>query len=239
LHVYYRCPVSGGCQKLACAAAVDAAGGQGQPKKVTLIELKGAGGYCLVPPSPRRCHPRNRLYRLVEGSPPLTHVPVISPEERAILLEEARAFNRWTEPAAVRVLRPVRAVRSGGQRPGDDFERRVNWADILEPHGWVMAGRRGEIEDWRRPGKDHGISATVNYGDAGLFYAFSTNADPFEEGRGYSKSHAYAVLNHGGDFVKAARALKAEGYGPQGLPAGRRAGGQNVTTTVLRLGRQS
>jgi putative DNA primase/helicase len=239
LHVYYRCAVFGDCQKLACAAMADASGTQGPPKKATLIELKGEGGYVLVPPSPRRCHPRNRLYRLVEGSPPLTQVPVISADERAILLEEARKFNRWTEPEPVRVQAVVRAVRSDGRRPGDDFERRVSWADILVPHGWVPAGRRGDIEDWRRPGKSHGISATVNYADAGLFYAFSTNADPFEEGRGYSKFQAYAVLNHGGDFVKAAAALRGEGYGPQGLPMGKRTGGQNVMTTVLRPGRQA
>jgi putative DNA primase/helicase len=235
MHVYYRCPVFGACQKLACAPAADSKGA----KRVTLIELKGEGGYCLVPPSPRRCHPRNRLYRLVEGSPPLTQVPVISPEERAVLLEEARRFNRWAEPEAVRVPRRVRAVRSGGKRPGDDFERRVSWADILVPHGWVLVRRRGDIEDWRRPGKDCGISGTVNYADAGRFYAFSTNAYPLEAGRGYSKFQAYAVLNHGGDFVQAARALKEKGYGGPGLPGGKRTNGQNVRTTVLSLHQQS
>jgi hypothetical protein len=239
LHVYFRSPAFAGCQKLACAAVPAGNGAQGPPKRTTLIEVKGDGGYCLVPPSPRRCHPRNGLYRLAEGSPPLTQVPFISAEERAVLLEEARSFNRWKEPEPARVRPPARAVRSDGNRPGDDFERRASWADILVPRGWVMVGRRGDIEDWRRPGKDHGISGTVNYAGSGLFYAFSTNAFPFEEGRGYSKFAAYAVLNHGGDFGKAAQALTEEGYGERGLPAGKRAGGGNVWTTVLRPGRQS
>src|SRR5262245_59131204 len=83
LHVYFRSPALAACQKLACAPAVDERGQalrdeHGRPKKITLIEAKGYGGYCLVPPSPRRCHPRNRLYQLLEGSPDLTQVPTIT-----------------------------------------------------------------------------------------------------------------------------------------------------------------
>src|SRR5262249_55664823 len=83
LHIYFRSPARAECQKLACAPAVDERGQvlrdeHGRPKKITLIEAKGYGGYCLVPPSPRRCHPRNRLYQLVEGSPDLTQVPTIT-----------------------------------------------------------------------------------------------------------------------------------------------------------------
>jgi hypothetical protein len=235
-HVYYRCAAFGECQKLACGPAMDIIGEiirdpAGHPKKATWIELKAEGGYCLVPPSPRRCHPRNKLYRLRDGSPDLTCVPVISCEERTIILEEARRFNQWTEDEPKRDFTEKTTKPTDGNRPGDDFERRASWADILEPHGWVLVRQRGPIEDWRRPGKSDGISGTVNYADTGLFYAFSSNAYPFEEKRGYSKFHAYAALNHGGDFVKAAQALKNEGFGPKSLAAGKR-----VTTTVLKLG---
>jgi hypothetical protein len=237
LHVYFRSPILAECQKLACAPAVNQSGQElrdehGRLKKTTLIEAKGYGGYCLVPPSPRRCHPRNRLYRLLEGSPDLTQVPTITAAERDILLEEARRFDRWSEPRQVSAQRVLRIAPPDGQRPGDDFERRAIWADILGPHGWVMVGRRGEVEDWRRPGKDSGISATVNYATSGLLYVFSTNGHPFEEGRGYSKFQAYAVLNCGGNYTKAARALQAEGYGRQGLPAGKRSSGNVLTTTL-------
>ena len=209
LHVYYRCPKFGECQKLASGPAVDGndvaiRDESGHLKKATWIELKGEGGYCLVPPSPRRCHPRNKLYKLLDDSPDLTQIPIINPEERTVILEEARRFNQWVEAEPKRVESVERTVKSDGNRPGDDFERRANWADILAPHGWVMVRQRGEIEDWRRPGKNDGISGTVNYQNSGLFYAFSTNSYPFEEGRGYSKFHAYTVLNHGGDFVSAA-----------------------------------
>jgi hypothetical protein len=224
LHVYFRSPVLAECQKLACGPVVDESGQgvqdeYGRLKKTTLIEAKGYGGYCLVPPSPRRCHPRNRLYQLLEGSPDLTQVPTISRAERDILLE-------------------VRTVQADGQRPGDDFERRASWAEILQPHGWVMVGRRGEVEDWRRPGKGSGVSATVNYAASGLLYVFSTNADPFEDGRGYSKFTAFALLNHGSDYAKAARALQADGYGRQLLMPGKRSPSGKVLTTLFRTERE-
>jgi hypothetical protein len=101
------------------------------------------------------------------------------------------------------------------------------------PHGWVMVGRRGEVEDWRRPGKDFGVSATVNYAASGLLYVFSSNAHPLEDGRGYSKFAAYAALEHGGDYARAAKALQEEGYGRQGLPAGKRSASGGVFTTTF------
>jgi putative DNA primase/helicase len=198
-----------------------------------LIELKAEGGYCIVPPSPRPCHPRNQLYRILDGSPPLTEVPVITPDERNMLLEEARSFNRWNEPEPKRVSSIARTRGPKGNRPGDDFDRKVTWADILEPHGWVMVGQRGETEDWRRPGKSEGNSATVNYGDRGWFHVFSSNADPFDDGRSYSKFTAYALLYHGGDFKKAAKALQQDGFGPKLLPAGKRTVSGGIQTIKL------
>src|SRR5262249_51329790 len=48
---------------------------------------------------------------------------------------------------------------------------------------------------------------------------FSTNAEPFEAERSYSKFEAYALLRHGGDFKGAARELRRQGYGAPGRRA--------------------
>src|ERR1700677_1057348 len=223
LHVYFRSPVCKGSCKLACAPVTDSQGQlirdeHGRLKKTTLIECKGEASYVLCPPSPRRCHPRNELYRLLDGSPDLTQIPVISVEERGIMLEEARKFNRWIENKPVRNVRQVREVRGNGGRPGDEFNRTAQWEDILSKHGWVLVGRRGDVEDWQRPGKEgSGLSATVGYGGSELLYVFSSNAWPFEDGRAYDKFAGFALLEHDGDFRKAAQALLDEGYGRQGL----------------------
>src|SRR4029077_2505921 len=99
----------------------------------------------------------------------------------------------------------------------DHFNANADWGDILEPHGWKWVGTGGDRSDlWRRPGKRDGTSATTNYAGSDLLYVFSSNAPPFDEGRGYSKFHAFALLEHCGDFRAAAKALAAQGFGSPG-----------------------
>jgi hypothetical protein len=227
LHAYYRCSHFGVSQKLAFASAADDFGqaaidAQGKPIRKTLIEVKAEGGYCLIPPSPARCHPSCRLYRYAEGGPDLTAVPTITPDERAILLDVARSLNAWQEPEPVKRHSKSLAKREALSRPGDDFNARGDWADVLPQHGWTFAGEYGEEARWCRPGKSGGVSATTNHGGCGLLHVFSCNAEPFEADRWYTKFSAYALLNHDGNFEEAARALRQEGYGRKGLKAGKR-----------------
>ena len=66
-------------------------------------------------------------------------------------------------------------------------------------------------ELWRRPGKSNGShSATF---DGKVFYVFSSNAAPFESGKGYSQFQVYTLLEHHGDFTESARALLDKGFG--------------------------
>jgi hypothetical protein len=227
MHVYYRCSHFGVSQKLAFAAAKDdfdqpALDAQGNPVRKTLIEVKAEGGYCLIPPSPPRCHPSCRLYQYADGSADLTAVPTITPEERGILLDAARSLNEWQETKPAQVRRQSPTIRGALSRPGDDFNARGKWADVLTPHGWVIAGEYGEETRWRRPGKDGGVSATTNHNGSDLLHVFSSNADPFEQDESYCKFAAYTLLNHGGDFGEAARDLRGQGYGRKTLSAGKR-----------------
>jgi hypothetical protein len=198
-HLYYRCPEIGGNQKLALEL-------KNGTQKV-LIETRAEGGYVLAPGSPPTCHPSGKPYKLLRGD--LTKIPTISPEQRAVLLRAARAL---TQVPAKEVHVPKEYTDQG--RPGDDFNRRSTWREILEPHGWKLVRTNGEIEYWRRPGKDdRGISATVGYAGTDLLHVFSSNAHPFESDTAYSKFGAYTLLNHGGDFQAAAKELAAKGYG--------------------------
>lgn len=146
---------------------------------------------------------------LVSGD--LTQIPTINEAERGLLLVAARAQTEYIEPA--KIFRPPST--STGNRPGDDFNTRATWDEVLEPHGWEQAGQRGSLTDWRRPGKSTGSSATTNFGESDLLYVFSTNADPFEADRAYQKFAAYTLLNHDGDFSAAAADLASKGYGQQ------------------------
>lgn len=95
-------------------------------------------------------------------------------------------------------------------RPGDDFNSRGELRPLLEKHGWAFLRSDDQNEFWRRPGKPHGQSATFN---GEHFYVFSSNAHPFEPNQAYTLFAVYALLDHGGDFSTATRALSALGFG--------------------------
>jgi hypothetical protein len=82
----------------------------------------------------------------------------------------------------------------------------------LLPLGWTKVFSKGQTTAWCRPGKSEGISATTNYEGSDLLFVFSTSTI-FEAERGYSKFAVYTLIEHGGDFHKAASALAAKGFG--------------------------
>lgn len=169
---------------------------------VTLIETRGEGGMFLCAPSAG--------YEVLQGD--LRDPPVISPDERDVLLGCAWALDETPRPV-VGAIAPTTnhqgILDSSRDRPGDDFNARGDVRDVLRRHGWTLA-REGDNEHWRRPGKSAGTSATLR---DGVFYVFSSNAPPFEPQRGYTPFAVYAMLEHGSDWSKAASALRAEGFG--------------------------
>jgi hypothetical protein len=175
----------------------------------TLIETKGEGGYVILAPSHGRVHPSGGTYQLLRGG--VTTIATITPEERGDLWALARTFDQMPASHARAVRQQGQHSRTRAGRPGDAFNLSATWEDVLAPHGWTHLYDRDAVGYWRRPGKDRGVSATTNWQGSDLLYVFSTST-PFDAERGYSKFTAYAVLNHGGDFSAAARALAA-GYG--------------------------
>jgi hypothetical protein len=202
-HLYYRCEEIAGNIKLAYGRNADGSRGK------ILIETRGEGGYVLSPLCPPACHPRHKPYVLLDDD--LTEIPGITPDERAILLNAARTFNAYTPPErTVSAQKPL--ATTSGDRPGDLYNARMTWPELLEPHGWTCIGKRGEVLLWKRPGKpERGWSATTGCGQD-LLYVFSTNAAPFEAETAYSKFAAYTLLHHAGDFTAAAKALYQQGY---------------------------
>jgi P4 family phage/plasmid primase-like protien len=217
-HLYYRCRIVQGNQKLANVMAWNEK--EGREKSTAIIETRGEGGYVLAPGCPPDCHETRRTYQHVSG-PPLTDISTITPDERDTILIVARCFNEVVDDDSV-VDAPRSARATNSLSPGDDFCARATWNEILEPSGWKQVRAHGPISHWRRPGKEGpGTSATTGLtSKAGneLLYVFSSNADPFEAGKSYSKFSAYAALNHAGDFKAAARALGKDGYGDKPKP---------------------
>ena len=187
-HVIYRCsePINGN-MKLAMGFRDGA--------MVTLIETRGEGGLFLCAPT--------LGYSLEQGS--LTEIPVLTPQEREILLETAWSLNEYLPTADV----PADSQFVPENRPGDDFNNRGDIRALLIKHGWTLV-KKAENELWRRPGKANGWSASLKDKS---FYVFSGNAAPLEPNRAYSPFAVYAWLEHRGDFERAARMLRQEGFG--------------------------
>lgn len=113
------------------------------------------------------------------------------------------------QPAA----RPARRtdVLFNGPSIADQFEASTTWSEVLEPHGWSCVAGDPDADGarWRRPGSTS-LSDSASILHNKLFvYSTSTEFDSTEAGhpKGYTKFHAFAILNHRGDRKTAARHL--------------------------------
>ena len=175
-------------------------GRSGEKPVVTLVEMTL---FAVLAPSNGSVHPSGKPYVRVSGS--FATIARYTREERAAVIALARSFDQMPRREAA----PARSVT--GTRPGDDYNARATWREILTPHGWTELGARGPLTYWRRPEKTFGVSASTNQ-DTGLLWMF-TSSTPFVPDVSYSKFGAFALLEHNGDYAAAAKALAARGYG--------------------------
>lgn len=172
-----------------------------------LIEMPS---YSILAPTNGKVHPSCKPY--IRRSGGFATIESYTAEERAALVELARSFDRMAQRADAEPK--PRKTRSGkepiGPRPGDEYAADVEWDEVLV--GWRRLFTKGEVAYWCRPGKRFGISATTNFGGHDKLHVFTSSTE-LDADKSYGKFAAYAVINHGGDFGTAAKALKARGYG--------------------------
>lgn len=182
--------------------------------KLVLAETRGEGGQVVVAPS--RHHASGRPWVRLAGGP--ATAPVLTLDERDAFHALLRTLDE--QPERDNAAENSRADvtphdPTQGLTPGDDYENRTDWREILEPHGWTLLFARGRTRYWLRPGKarGQGISATTGHADdRDRLFVFTTSTD-FAAEVPYTKLGAYALLEHGGDHSAAAKALAKQGYG--------------------------
>jgi hypothetical protein len=173
-----------------------------------LAETRGEGGFVIVAPTNGTCHPSGGKWEILGGSP--ASIPTLTVPERNELHRLFMTFDAIPKQEYINEdLKP----KAEGLTPGDDYNAKVTWEQILEPLGWkkIITESNGTTK-WCRPGKEFGISATSNHGGTDKFYVFSSSTI-FEPERSYSKFAVFALVEHQGDFSAAARALRSLGYG--------------------------
>lgn len=172
--------------------------------------------------NPRACtvlneHSSGRQYALDElvdaALACLPTLPIPAPRKPANILAKGAAFS---------------------SRPGDDFNARADWRDLLADWEWLYQNQG----TWylRRPGKRDGISATIGHSTDGVerLWVFS-DATEFEQNRPYDKYGAYALLEHRGDFRAATKALAGLGFGDALIPRQRQDNFDNSTDEPARV----
>lgn len=175
-------------------------------------ETRGEGGFVITAPSKGQVHPSGGAWEVLRGS--IETIPTLTLEERNALHTIFAMFDEM--PKADSVTYDVAQKVEGATSPGDDFNAKTTWRELLEPLGWKVAYQSAEKTTWTRPGKDFGVSATTNYQNTDKLRVFSTSTI-FDAERSYDKFGAYAVIFHNGDFKEAARDLRSQGYGQQAL----------------------
>ena len=173
----------------------------GEPQVKTLIELPT---FAIVAPSNGRTHPSGKAYERLLGG--FDTIASYTADERAALMTLARTFDEMPRPEARPASSPIepaaaQATTSTAARPGRSCSRQ---------HDWTFVFDRDAVGYWRRPGKTFGVSATTNYAGSDLLYVFSSST-PFEPDKSYSKFAAYTILEHNGDYGRAALELFKQG----------------------------
>ncbi|MEU9606182.1 phage/plasmid primase, P4 family [Streptomyces sp. NPDC048057] len=194
-----------------------------------LIETRGEGGFVVTAPSCGPVHPTGAPYELLAGGPATT--PTITADEHRALHAVCRMLDTVPADAPDHSTDPHKAIThpvdeaaaflfgtgpgpDTGVSPGDDYEAKTTWADILTPHGWKLLFTSGHTSYWQRPGKDGREPSATTGRDPGRdrLYVFTTSTE-FATEVPYTKFGAHALLNHGGDHTAAAGALRRQGYG--------------------------
>ena len=206
IHILYRIE-GGGVRKNTKLART--------PDRDVLAETRGEGGFVVVAPSAGRTHDTGNPWTLISGS--IEDIATITINERDLLWALIRMLDeeQEQEPATPHITTGILGPTTASTRPGDDYNQRADWADILT--GWTRSTRMGSGYGWRKPGKEKpGISATTGQSTDGIdrLYVFSTSTQ-FDPERPYAKFAAYTLLRHAGDYSAAAKQLGVDGYGTQ------------------------
>jgi hypothetical protein len=169
-------------------------------RALVLMESLGENRYVLVQPSPG--------YQFIQGG--LSRIVTLSPDERDILFNAARALNTYFPRKQAKAFATNSQDRQGS--PLDDYDLRGDVVKLLEKHRWEVLSDDADRVYLRRPGKTQFKSSGDYHRLLNRFKVFTTKTQ-FDPAKSYRPSAVYALLECGDDFTVAAKRLLAEGYG--------------------------
>ena len=189
-HIYYRCETIEGNQKLAERPATDDEKFiNPNAKQFVLIETRGEAGYVIAPPT--------------EGYTPLDRndIPIITIDERDLLLSIARSFTQLIE----HIKQPVMPTTGSNLTVWDDYNQRGDLIVLMEKHGWKVVREDDERYYLLRPGQTTSVTSAVIFKDKRIFYPHTTSTS--FQNKGYNPFAVYTHLECNGDYKKACKQL--------------------------------
>lgn len=163
--------------------------------KKAIIETRGKGGALFVNPSPG--------YKVQRGK--ITELPLLTDEERNVLISFAKSFDEVKEET-------VHREYSEGDTPWDAFNEATDVQDMIEAMGWTYTRTRGKYAHYTKPGGTKGETHATVHLEHNYFYPWTTDV-PYEPEKGYSPYHLLTVTEYNGDFKASAKALAGQGFG--------------------------
>ncbi len=181
-HIYFRCEVIAGNQKLASRETIEKERKDSPQDKIrVLIETRGEGGYCVAPPTDG--------YELKGAE----DIPTITKEQREILLSAGRSFNQIKEE--VKEERKIVSSEMYSLSPFDDYNKRGidDCLNKLIYAGWVEVSRTAKKVTFLRPGQTESKSSGDFNFELGWFSVFTTSSQ-FEPNKAYPPSSVFCIM---------------------------------------------
>jgi hypothetical protein len=186
----------------------------------TLIETRGEGGFVVLPPSHGTTHATGKAWATARGD--FASIITLTSDERQRLFALARSYDETPPPAPPKPVSVAQRAKLGRYSGTSGL---TSWYDavvehladawtmrsLLEHYGWTWCYTDKHGRDlMRRPGKDEGVSGSIN--EAGRLHPFSSST-PFPGARADKGSPTYdlldvlAVYEHSGVRDDAARTI--------------------------------
>lgn len=205
-HIYYRCKTIEGNLKLSNRSATAEEREKEKIKILTTIETRGEGGYVIAP--------NTQGYKYIQNTP--ENIPEITPEQRDKILYIAKSFSDIIEEptdtiTATNKTSYITPYHSGGLSPFEDYNQRGDVMGLILSNGFIQVREDSNKIYIRRVGSTNEQSGNFHKGLRKL-WIFSSNT-VFQEGKTYSPTDVFTLLECNGDLSIASKRLYELGYG--------------------------